>query len=166
MNTIVEEVSNCRDLGIQLQNDGSFDIHIENLVKKVKRLTGWILRSFLNISVQFMKRMWISIIRPHLDYCSQLWAPKEGPKMDKVERLQYFYTGFIPEIRNLSYEERLKKLKITSLQRRYDRYRIFYMWKIANGIVPNCGIKQSTGSDSRLGLKYEVPKIYRKDFDI
>ena len=31
------------------------------------------------------------------------------------------------------------------------------MWKIANGMVPNCGIKQSIGSDSRLGLRYEVP---------
>ena len=78
--------------------------------------------------------------------------------MDKLERLQYFYTGLIPELRNLTYEERLKKLKMSSLQRRYDRYRIFYIWKIGHGLVPNCGINQITGPDTRNGLKYEVPR--------
>ena len=158
INNVIEEVSDCRDLGVQLENNGSFDLHIENIVKKVKRLTGWVLRSFVNRTLPFMRKMWTTIIRPHLDYCSQLWSPPEGPTMDKLERLQYFFTGLIPEIRNMSYEERLKKLKITSLQRRYDRYRIFYMWKIKNGVVPNCGIFESTGSNSRQGCKFIIPK--------
>ena len=34
MNTIIEEVDQCRDLGIQLENLGKFEIHIENICKK------------------------------------------------------------------------------------------------------------------------------------
>ena len=108
-----------------------------------------------------MQKMWTTIIRPHFNYCSQLWSPPEGPTMDKLERLQYFFSGLIPEIRNMTYEERLKKLKISSLQRRYDRYRIFYMWKIKNRIVPNCGVFESTGFDSRQGWKFKIPKTLR-----
>ena len=105
-----------------------------------------------------MRKMWVSIIRPHLDYFSQLWAPTEGPLMDKLEKLQYFYTGLIPELRNLPYEERLNRMKLSSLQRRYDRYRIFYVWKIAHNLVPNCGIKVASKSGTRQGLKYMIPK--------
>ena len=102
--------------------------------------------------------MWVSIIRPHLDYCFQLWVPTDGPQMDKLEKLQYFYTGLIPELRKLSYEDRLIKMNISLLQRRYDRYRLFYIWKIMHNMVPNCGISVATESNTRQGLKLQVPK--------
>ena len=34
------------DLGINVSSDCSFDFHISNLVKRIKHLTGWILRTF------------------------------------------------------------------------------------------------------------------------
>ena len=39
----------------------------------------------------------------------------------------------------LSYPDRLKTLKLDSLQRRRDRYTIIYMFKIKCGLVPNPG---------------------------
>ena len=122
MNFTIEEYENCRDLGIQLCNDGYFSIHMENIIKKVRRLIGWVLRSFMDRSINFMKKMWNAIIRPHLDYCAQLWAPPEGPLLDNLEKLQYNFTGLIPELRNLEYCDRLKKLGMYSVQRRLDRY--------------------------------------------
>ena len=59
-----------------------------------------------------MRQMYISTIRPHIDYCSQLWGPGEGPQLDKLEKLQAYYTRLIPAIRDMPYIERLKKLKI------------------------------------------------------
>ena len=32
-------------------------------------------------------------------------------------------------------------MKLTSIERRFQRYRIIYVWKIINGYVRNCGIK-------------------------
>ena len=78
MQSIIQEVGDCRDLGVQLQSDAKFDIHINNVVKKVRKIVGWILRSFFDRSVSFLRKMWVSLIRPHIDYCSQRWAPKEG----------------------------------------------------------------------------------------
>ena len=105
-----------------------------------------------------MKKMFVTYVRHHLDYCSQLWAPTERPKKDKLEKFQYYYTSIMSELRNLTYEDRLKKMCITSLQRRYDRYHIFYMWKLLHGIVPNFGIKEVSGVGSRQGLNFEIPK--------
>ena len=62
----------------------------------------------------------------------------------------------MPEIRNLPYEERLKKLGISSLQRRFERYKIFYIWKILQGQVPPCGIMIRSEKYTRNGLKLNV----------
>ena len=57
---------------------------------------------------------------------------------------------------DLNYWERLKKLKITSLQRRRERYSIIMMWKMANGKAPNnIGIRFY--NNNRLGKKAEIP---------
>ena len=37
----------------------------------------------------------------------------------------------------LDYAERLKELKMYSVQRRHERYKLIYMYKIKEGIVPN-----------------------------
>ena len=103
--------------------------------------------------------MWVSLIRPHIDYCSQLWSPGEGPLLDSIERLQYDYTKLSPETRNLSYIERLKRFAITSIQRRFERYKIMYLYKINQNIVPNCGVSISSARNLRCGLKYEIPMI-------
>ena len=72
--------------------------------------------------------------------------------MDKLEKVQKDFTNLIPEIRHLDYHERLKVMKITSLQRRIDRYRIFYVRKILQGLVPNCGISVRREETDRNGL--------------
>ena len=52
--------------------------------------------------------MWVTILRHITDYGSQVWSPLEGVSMDKNEKLQHEYTKLIPELRNLSYEDRLR----------------------------------------------------------
>ena len=106
--------------------------------------------------------MYVSAIRPHLDYCSQLWGPGEGPHLDKLEKLQAYYTRLIPEIRELTYPERLKALNLQSVQRRFDRYRITYIRKILKNLVPNPGITQRTEASHQLGVMVEIPKVKSK----
>ena len=103
-----------------------------------------------------MRRMYTVFIRPSLDYCSQLWSPEEGPPMDKLEKVQSNFTKLIPSIRNLEYHERLKAMKITSLQRRYERYKIFYIKKILSDKVPNIGIGILHDFNHRNGLILET----------
>ena len=107
--------------------DGTFREHIDCVIKKVKKLIGWLCRMFYSRDPQFMRQMYVSVIRPHIDYCSQLWGPGEGPHLDNLENLQAYYTRLIPSIRSLSYVDRLKALRLQSIQRRFDRYKIKYV---------------------------------------
>ena len=40
-------------------------------------------------------------------------------------------------MQSLSYKDRLSSLKLSSIQRRHERYKIIYVYKIKEGLVPN-----------------------------
>ena len=112
----IDEYDNHKDLGVIMNSDGTFSTHIEKLIKKLRKKIGWVLRSFYARNIDFMRQIVISLILPHMDYCAQLWAPSKGPSLDKLEKKLYDYTKYVPEIRNMSYEDRLKAMKLQSVQ--------------------------------------------------
>ena len=44
-----------------------------------------------------------------------------------------------------------------STERRVERYRVIYMWKIIQGLVPNCGL--TWGTQGRRGLLVQLPPL-------
>ena len=107
-----------------------------------------------------MKTLFKSLIVPHVDYCSQLWMPK-STQIQIIEKLQKDFFKKIPEMRDLDYWEQLKHMKMLSLQRRLERYRIIYIWKILEGLVPNCGVQVSPEL-GRSGRKCLIPSLNTK----
>ena len=69
---IIEEKENLRDLGVIVNNQGTFDEHIDHICSKVKQKSGWIFRTFKCRQPNFLKILWKQLIQPHFDYCSQL----------------------------------------------------------------------------------------------
>ena len=45
-------------------------------------------------------------------------------------------------------------------ERRMERYRILYMWKVLEGIVPNCGVNTAPYNE-RLRKKVNIPGLKR-----
>ena len=140
-----------------MSSSGDFLEHINNVISSVRKRIGWICRTFYNRSVEFMRRIYISLVRPTLDYCSQIWGPPEGPLLDKLEKTQKDFTRLIPELRNMCYEDCLNVMNLQSIQRRFDRYRLIYMKKVQLGLVPNPGVTVESGYKARNGFKYMIP---------
>ena len=70
------------------------------------------------------------IVTPHLEYCIQVWRPYRTKDIDMLERIKRRATKMIPELINLSYEERLKECGLTTLEtRRFigDQIEVFYI---------------------------------------
>ena len=140
-----------------MSDDASFTNHIHHVCSKVKQKAGWILRSFQTRNIQVMKFLWKSLVQGHIDYCSQLYMPVKSTELQLIENLQKWYTKKIPEVQHLDYWSRLRALKLYSQQRRMERYRIIYAWKITEGLAPNCGlIFQPSG---RRGRELLVPQL-------
>ena len=76
--------------------------------------------------------------------------PHEAQNLEKMEKLLKDYTRKIPGTVGLNYWERLSKLKMNSEQRRLEIYQVNYIWKIMEGLTPNCGVNLS-GTEERNG---------------
>ena len=113
-----------------------FDFHVANVYKTCSNLTGWILRTSNSRETTTMMTLFKSLVLSRLDYASQLWSSHLLKSINLIEKVQCSFTKHITGIQNKSYDERLKLLNLYSVQKRRDRYRIIYLWKINDELVP------------------------------
>ena len=64
-----------KDLGVIIDSKLKFSSHIVQQVKKANRLMGLIRRSYNFLDIVLFKYLFISLVRPHLEYCVTVWYP-------------------------------------------------------------------------------------------
>ena len=133
----MNETEFVSDLGVTLANSFSFENHINIIAQKANQKCFWILSVFSVRDSYVMLSLFKSLVLSVIEYCSPLWIPTSIAQIKTLESVQRTFTSKIAGMKELSYWERLKRLKLLSLQRRRERFAIFYMWKIINGKVPN-----------------------------
>ena len=101
---------------------------------KANRILGFISRSVSNRTGKVILKLYLALVRPHLDYAVQFWSPYYRMDIESLERVQRKMTKMIHDIRNLSYEDRLKKLNLHSLERRRVRGDMIEVYKWFKGI--------------------------------
>ena len=145
---MIGEVSEVRDLGILMAKSATFDSEIGKIILKSNRQAGWILRVFKTREELPMMTLYRALIRPHLEYCCQVWSPITVGTIRRIEGVQRSYTARIARIGHLNYWERLKHLRLYSLERRRERYQLIYVFKLMMQLVPNI-------ESERFNLKFD-----------
>ena len=108
----------------------------ENISISKLNSSKWAKQSLAYITYKgkkLIKPLYKAIVRPHLEYCIQAWRPYRKKDIDMLERIQRRATKMIPELRDLSYEERLKECGLTTLETRRLRGDQIEVFKILNG---------------------------------
>ena len=100
-------------------------------------MASWVLSAFRDRSTLLMLTLYKSMVRSRLEYCCPLWNPAKMGDIQKLENIQRSFLRRIAGCGQLDYWDRIKKLRIMSLQRRRERYCIIQVWKILNGHAPN-----------------------------
>ena len=161
--TIIDAKEHVRDLGVTMSSNGNFSEHIRKMCQSARNMCSWILRTFADRSHDLMLTTWKTLVIPILDYCSQLWSPHKQGDIQLIEDVQKCFTRRIPlHGKNNCYWERLRSLRLYSLERRRERYRIIYVWKILENIVPNLSTDQNqikTKTSPRQGRLCVVPPV-------
>jgi ribonuclease P/MRP protein subunit RPP40 len=117
-----------RDLGVMISDD------LKLAAARANRVLGMFKKTFKSRGLSLWKSLYTTYIRPHLEFAIQAWSPYQAGDILTLERIQRRATKTITEISNLPYTERLKRLKLTSLEERRERGDLFQLFKFSRGI--------------------------------
>ena len=97
-----------KDLGVQISKSLKPEEHIAFIVKKANNLLGCIRRTYTDKSLSNMVNLYITLVRPLLEYCQQVWSPHLVKDVKKVEDVQRRFTKMINGMKGMSYEKGFK----------------------------------------------------------
>ena len=86
-------------------------------------------------SIQTIVPLYKALIIPHLEYCSLVWSPYLKKDILSIAKVQRRVTKMIPSISALTYEERMKRTGLISLENRRLRTDLLEVFKIMKGFV-------------------------------
>ena len=130
----IEHVDSMNDLGIVIDSKLHFTQHIQEKVNKAYQLLGIIRRNFALISKDVFLLLYKVLVRSQLEYGSVVYYPHSKGLIFELEKVQKRATKLIHEYKDLSYKERLRKLKLPTLKYRRARGDMIQVYKIVHGI--------------------------------
>ena len=132
-NTVLLSTEREKDVGVVVSSDMKVSEQCGIAARKGNQILGLIRRNIAYRDKRLIIPLYMSLVRPHLEYCIQAWRPHMRKDIDKLERVQRRATRLISEISQLSYEERLQQCRLTTLETRRIRGDQIEVFKIMHG---------------------------------
>ncbi|KAK3101807.1 hypothetical protein FSP39_006504 [Pinctada imbricata] len=130
----LETVETEKDVGVTIDSSLSFEKRISTQVNKANQMVGLIRRSFKHLDYRTCCLLFKSLVRPHLEYSNIVWSPYKKKDIDAIENVQRRATKMLPNMSELSYKDRLRKLKLPTLKFRRLRGDMIETFKITTGV--------------------------------
>jgi hypothetical protein len=140
MNRVVlEAVGQIRDLGVTFCSDLSFRSHIEDIVGRAMRTMGFLLRLGSDLrSLDSFRALYISLVRPQLEYCTVVWSPHYAVYDEMLERVQRKFFGFLNYRMGRTraerdYHELMHRFCLFPLSDRRKLSDVVFLYRLLNG---------------------------------
>ena len=128
-------VSTYRDLGVIVDVRLRFHSHVDVVVGKTGGMLSNLLRSTVCRDAEFMVTLWVSHIRPIIEFNSCVWNVGYLRDLRRLESLQRRWTREITGMSRTNYEVRLKRIGLYSIVGRLLRIDLIKIWKAFNAEV-------------------------------
>lgn len=132
-----------RDLGVMFDRDLSFKSHIEYISTRAKSRLAWIRRFSREFDDPWViKKLFMTIVLPIVEYASQIWTPTFDYQVNRIESIQTQFLLFA--LRKLkwrdrfvlpSYKHRLLLLDMNTLNDRRSIAQICFIHSVLLGNI-------------------------------
>lgn len=142
----LQEVKSTKDLGVIIDNKLTFTQHIDSITLRAYRMLGFVIRSgksFWNINT--LIRLYLTLIRPILEYCSAIWSPHFDIHVNRIEKIQKKFLKYLSYKSTLSTDIVSDLYKINSLSSRRKATDLIFFYKVINGIIDSPETLESFG---------------------
>ena len=135
--TPIAEVANHKHLGLNISKDGTHHTHIDLITEKAYRRLNILRRFKFILDRKTLETIYLTYIRPLLEYADVIWDNNITYLVDKIEKVQMeaarIVTGGtrLVSLNNLCLETGWDKLK-----NRREMHRLVYFYKMKNNISP------------------------------
>lgn len=136
-----------------------FGAQCGEIVASVRRMIGAFRRRFTKFAAKELPTVYLSCIRPRLDYGCETWAPIQKQLLDDLDRSQKFAARSVLNDWSISHEEALQRLHWYPIAARQYQLKLLQFYRFYNGWVyyPNAHFAHVDMSERRYSHRLTQP---------
>ena len=129
-------VESFQDLGVTITRDLSWSEHVGVTTNKANKVLGTILRTVGTANRQSFSMLYMSLVRPILEYSASVWSPHFIKDITALEKVQRRASRLALRLKRgeMPYEDRCKLLNWPTLEKRRVFLSIIECYKLVFGL--------------------------------